>query len=124
MPKKNYEEQISYLIKKGTAIPCSVEEPFVTTSVTQSSASLEIYQSGNSEQNKRFAHLIHKGEMKLPDNLPIREQIDVTFAFDEGGILHCKFVHTNSGTTETLSLTPEYEITDSDREKIDSFKIE
>lgn len=118
------EDRISYIIDRGSSIPCSKTKPFYTISDNQPGVDLKMYQSKNAETNKRYAQLVGETELGIPPGLPRGEQIDVTFSFDEGGMMHCDFVHTKSGSKEKISITPQFDVDETSKKEIDFFKVE
>lgn len=120
----SYETQPSYIIDKGTKIPCSVTEPYFTVQDGQQNVKLEVLQSSIRETDKRFVNILWEGNLPLPADLKRGEQIDVTFEITEDGVVHCFFYHEASGSKENISLAPEYEVSEIKKNEIEAFYVE
>ena len=120
----SWENKPSYIIEKGTKIPCSVKETYFTTHENQDGVDIEVIQSQIPETDMRFVNIQWKGKLNLPPNLPASEEINVNFEITEDGILHCSFSHSDSGNIEKISLAIDYEITDDKKTDIEAFFVE
>ena len=119
-----YESHPSYIINKGTKIPCTVTEPYYTIANGQENVKLEVLQATIPETDQRFVSVLWEGNLSIPPGLKEGERIDVTFEIDEGGVVHCSFIHEPSGRNEKVSLTPQYEVDESKKSAIEAFFVE
>lgn len=83
--------QNSVLIKKGTAIPCSVTQEFFTVREDQRAVDLAVTRSTHPETDPEFVKVVWNGTLSLPSGRPSGQQVDVTFSIDENGSMHCFF---------------------------------
>lgn len=120
----NYESQPSYIIDKGTKIPCTTTEQYFTVVDGQENVRLEVLQSSIPETDKRFVNTLWEGNLPLPSGLREGERIDVTFQITEDGVLHCSFSHEPSGRNENVSLSSYSEITETQKTDIEAFFVE
>ncbi len=90
----------------------------------QESVLLRTIQSGTPETDKRFVDVLSETTLTIPPGLRQGERIDVTFDMKEDGRIDCSFLHEPSGTNETVSLTPQYDVDESKKSAIDAFWVE
>ena len=120
----NYENRPSYIINKGTKIPCTITKPYFTVYDEQENVTLEVLQSSIPETDKRFVNILWEGNLPIPPGLKKGERIDVTFKITEDGIIHCSFSHESSGKNERVSLSPQYELNETKKSEIEAFFVE
>jgi molecular chaperone DnaK len=120
----NFESQPSYIINKGTKIPCTITEPYYTVAYGQENVKLEVLQASIPETDKRFVNVLWEGNLPLPSGLKEGERIDVTFEISEDGVIHCSFSHEPSGRNEKVSLSPQYELNEAKKSAIEAFFVE
>ena len=113
----------SILIPKGKKIPCSVTEDFVTTHDGQESVNCRITQSKGKETDPRWVSTIWTGELAVPGGRPAGQTIQVTFKYDESGMMHCSFLDVASGKKTDVSLAVT-SATKTPSEGIDKFTVE
>ena len=80
-----------------------------------------------------WVHFLWKGTMKLPGGRPAGREVQVTFSFDENGIMHCSFEDMESGRKDEIDLDNNNSDNNSDNNSgssgsapidIEQFKIE
>ena len=120
----NYENRPSYIINKGTKIPCTITKPYFTVYDKKENVTLEVLQSSIPETDKRFVNILWECNLPIPPGLKKGERIDVTFKITEDGIIHCSFSHESSGKNERVSLSPQYELNETKKSEIEAFFVE
>ena len=95
----------SIILNKGEKLPCSATRTYYTTYEGQESINCDITQSKAPETNPKFVQTVHVEELKLPAGLPAQEEIEVTYSYDENGMMHAVFKHVNSGTELVVELS-------------------
>ena len=104
----------SIIIEKGVHRPCSKTKDYFTVHENQTGVDLVVTEAeDNDETDLDWVNKIWEGEMELPPNRSAGCKIQVTFSFDENGIMHCPFKDVESGRIEEIDL-------DLDRKKQDS----
>ena len=92
------EKRNTILIRKNTPIPCEITEVFSTMTPNQGIINCKVTQaSDNDAVDPDLVTILHKGQMKLPPNLPANEPIEVTFSYDKNQRMNCVFLHKASG---------------------------
>ena len=111
--------QNSILIKKGEKIPCSVTESFYTVHEGQEGVDCQVTQSKAPEADPRFVKEVWSGNLQLPPGRPAHQEIQVTFSYNDNGIMQCSFLDTASGkkTEVDLNLAAASESADHEIEK-------
>lgn len=97
----------SIIIPKDSKLPCSKTNRFVTTHDNQVALNCSVTQSEGREKDVEFVNIIYKGELKLPGNRPEGQPVDVTYSYDQSGVVHCEFLDVNSGEKHEIDLRPE-----------------
>lgn len=87
----------SIIIKKGTKIPCSVTESYYTVRENQTQVDCTVTQSANPEEDPRWVVKVWEGELELPPNRPARQEVQITYSYDDSQIMHCTFKDVASG---------------------------
>jgi len=102
------------IIEKGEPRPCSKTEDYSTIYEGQEGIDISVTEAeDNDEFDLDWVTTIWKGTMDLPPNRPAGCKIEVTYSFDESGVMHCSFKDVESGRVEEIDL-------DTDRKKQDS----
>jgi molecular chaperone DnaK (HSP70) len=94
------------LIEKNAKIPCSVTQSFYTVFDGQSKVDCSVTQSIAPEQDPRFVKMIWEGYLDLPEGRPAKQEIKITYGFDENNIMTCKFVDVATGKEMVINLSP------------------
>jgi molecular chaperone DnaK len=115
--------QNSVLIKKGDKIPCSVTETFYTMHEGQEAVNCRVTQSKSPERDPKFVREVWAGELRLPPGRPENQEIEVTFSYDENGIMRCAFVDKASGQEKTVDLNVT-EASESGDQGVERFRVE
>ena len=95
----------SILIPKGQPIPCSITESYYTVYDGQSTVNCKITESKSPESNPKFVKIIHEAELKIPENLPSGQEIEVTYSYDINQMMRASFKHVKSGKVMSISLS-------------------
>ena len=120
---KNSEElSNSLIISKGEKIPCSKTKQFATISENQTAINCIVTKSGSPETDPRFVSTVWEGDMELPEGRPAGMKIEVTYSFDENGMMHCKFLDVESGRLTEVDLDNSSE--KQSASEIDKFLVE
>jgi molecular chaperone DnaK len=85
----------SIIIPKNSKIPCSFSQEYGTVYENQTSVEIEVLQG----EDKDPEHCVELGKARL-ENLPpspAGSPLEITFQYDENGILSVKGVFLNSG---------------------------
>lgn len=112
----------SILIPKGRSIPCSITETYYTIYDGQSTINCQITESKSPETNPKFVKIIHEGELKIPENLPSGQEIEVKYSYDVNQMMHASFKHVRSGKEMSISLS--MRSGDKTSSEIDKFLVE
>ena len=85
------------LIRKNVPLPCSVTRSFYTISENQTSVTCVITQSPQPESDPKFVRILWRGVLELPPNRAEGQEIAVTFAYDESGVIRASFLDVATG---------------------------
>ena len=111
------------LIKKNENIPCSVTESLYTIHENQEALALRITQSPVDETDPRFVRTIWEGELKLPGGRPPQQEVKITYAYKENGLMNASFEDVGSGNKQEVDITAQSEGASSDID-INDFIVE
>ena len=81
-----------------------------------------VTKSGSPETDPRFVSTVWEGTLDLPDGRPAGMEIEVTYSFDENGMMHCKFLDVESGRLTEVDLDNSSE--KQSASEIDKFLVE
>lgn len=95
------------IIPKDTKLPCSKTEVFQTIQDNQKSIKCSVTQSEGREKDVEFVNIIYEGNLKLPGDRPAGQPIEVTYSYDQSGVIHCEFLDVSSGKKHEIDLRPE-----------------
>jgi len=98
------ELQNSVIIHKGEKLPCSRTKSFFTMAEGQTGLDCKVTKSGSPETDPRFVSIVWQGDLELPTGRPSNQQVDITYAFDENGMMKCSFVDVESGRLNEIDL--------------------
>ena len=126
MNEEQFIKVNSIIIEKGVHRPCSVTKDFYTTHADQKKLHLDVTEAeDNDEIDPEWVTTIWEGDMDLPGGRDADCQIDVTFSFDDSGIMHCEFKDVESKRVEEIDLDINRKMNDSAQNiNIDEFKVE
>jgi len=94
------------MIEKNTPLPCSKTKTFYTMYDGQESVQCTIKQSVTEEHDPEYANTIWEGFLEnLPPNRPAERPIEVTFSYDENGMMKCKYKDVESNKELPVDLT-------------------
>lgn len=93
------------IIHKNEKIPCSKAESFYTAHDNQTTVSCDITQSPTPETDPRFVRIIWTGQLKLPPNRAAGQEIQITYAYDESGVMHANFLDVMSGSKTEIEVS-------------------
>lgn len=79
------------IIAKGTKIPVSVTEIFGTVEDNQTAINATITEAKSDETDPKFVDTIWSGELALPPDRPAGQPIEVTYSYDDNGLMNCVF---------------------------------
>ncbi len=96
----------SIIIKKGTPIPCSMTEKYMTVVPNQTQIDCTITECDHEEENfdPKFVRIIADGNLELPPGRPPGQEILVTYKYDINQIMHCYFEDTDSGKKKEITV--------------------
>jgi molecular chaperone DnaK len=114
----------SIIIPRNTKLPCSKTERYTTIADNQESIKCSVTQSENPEEDKDFVNIIYQGELDLPKGRPAGQPIDVTYSYDQSGVIHVEFLDVNSKKKHEADLRPEGSKSIEDLKDELDFKIE
>ena len=83
-----------------------------------------VTQCENPEEDKDFVNIIHEEELELPKGRPAGQPVDVTFSYDQSGVIHVEFLDVNSKKKYEADLRPEGSKSIEDLKDELDFKIE
>ena len=122
--RQEYVEFNETMIEKNTPLPCSKTKTFYTMNDGQESVECEIKQSMAEQTDPEFATTIWKGSLDgLPANRPAGRPIEVTFSYDENGMMKCKYKDVESNKELPVDLSIK-DSTDNDGPSANDFTIE
>lgn len=98
------EKQNLVIISKGEKLPCSITKQFETIADGQTSIHCQVTKSGSPESDPRFVTVIWEGDLQLPPDRPRGQKIDITYEFDENGMMKCSFMDVASGEQTKVDL--------------------
>jgi molecular chaperone DnaK len=111
------------LINKGDKIPCSITQSFYTIYVGQDKVDCSVTESTAPETDPRFVKMVWEGNLDLPPNRPARQEIRITYSYDENQIMSCSFIDVSSGLSKSIDLA--MTVAESiDGSEIDRFLVE
>ena len=120
---RNSEELLnSIIINKGERIPCSQTSQFRTVSDSQKAVHCRVTKSGSPETDPRFVSIVWEGELELPEDRPAGQVIEITYSFDENGMMNCEFLDVESGRKTKIDLDSHDK--ENGSSEIDQFLIE
>ena len=92
------------IVSKGTPIPAKKSQPFPTYQDNQEKVTIKIYEGERAmtKDNHNLGTFDLEGIPKAPRGVP---QIQVTFDLDENNILHVSAEDTNSGSSESITIS-------------------
>ena len=113
----------SIIIRKGEKIPCSVTEKFYTVYDGQEAVNCDVTESTAAETDPKFVKVIWEGNLDLPAGRPAKQEIHVTFAYDDNQIMKCSFIDvaTKRETKIDLSMAS---VKDADTTEVEKFLVE
>ncbi|MCY3630393.1 MAG: Hsp70 family protein [Rhodothermaceae bacterium] len=96
----------SIIIPKGTPIPCSETESYLTVMPDQTSVDCSITECDHEEidYDSRFIRVLGEGTLKLPPGRPAGQEIIVTYEYDINQIMHCHFEDVESGEKKEITI--------------------
>ena len=80
-----------------------------------------VTQSGSPETDLNFVTILKHEELSVPGGRPSGQKIEITYSFDENGMMACRFLDVASSKETILEISPNVEAGDSN---IEEFFIE
>lgn len=102
--RKSEELQNNVIINKGEKIPCSRTEKFSTRYQDQTAINCVVTKSGSPETDPRFVSTVWEGDLELPGGRPAGQVIEITYKFDENGMMKCEFLDVESDRKAEIEL--------------------
>lgn len=102
--RRSEELQNSIIISKGEKIPCSRTEQFSTRHDDQTAINCTVTKSGSPETDPRFVSTVWEGDLELPAGRPSGQLVEITYSFDENGMMKCEFLDVESGRKTEIDL--------------------
>ena len=115
--------QNSIIIEKNTPRPCSVTESFYTTHEGQEVIDCTITECGTREENPDFVKVLSDEDLNLPSGRPAQMEIQITYSFDDNGLMHCSFVDIESGKKNEIKIG-DIDHSPSGNNRIDAFTVD
>ena len=81
-----------------------------------------VTKSGSPETDPRFVSTVWEGDLELPDGRKAGQKIQVTYEFDDNGMMKCSFLDVESGRVTEISLDEVSQ--ESKSSEIDKFLVE
>ena len=94
----------SIIINKGEKLPYSSTKEFFTVRDNQTAINCVVTKSGSPETDPRFVNNVWEGDLELPDGRPAGQKIEITYSFDENGMMNCEFRDVASGRKTEIDL--------------------
>lgn len=92
------ELQVSILIAKDTALPCSKSETFFTSHEGQKFIQCSVTQSSHEENNPELVNILYDEELgPLPSGRPAQMPVEITFSYNEDQTMQVRFLDVKSG---------------------------
>ena len=124
-PERNKFIKInSIIISRDTKLPCSKTERYTTTHDGQTQIDCSVTQSEGPNKDVEFVIELHNEKLDLPKDRPAGQPIDVTYSYDQSGIVHCQFLDVNSKKKYEIELKPVGSLDIEDLKEDLDFKIE
>ena len=106
-PERNMFVKInSIIIPRDTKLPCSKTERYTTTHDGQEQIDCSVTQSEGPEKDVEFIFELHNEKLDLPKGRPAGQPIDVTYSYDQSGVVHCQFLDVNSKKKYEIEIKP------------------
>ena len=70
----------------------------------QTAINCVVTKSGSPETDPRFVNNVWEGDLELPDGRPEGQKIEITYSFDENGMMNCEFRDVASGRKTEIDL--------------------
>ena len=105
----------------GTALPLNIFEPRYLNLILDAFAADRLI--GMLQPDPRFVKEVWSGSLELPPGRPANQEIQVTFSYNESGIMQCAFVDKESGKKTEVDLNVAA-ASDSASHEIDKFTVE
>jgi len=98
--------RISHVIIKNDILPCSKTKTYKADATNQSYIEIEVYESNIMESwtDLSYGQLITIGKLHLPAGLPKGTHIDVTFSFDNNGMLDISATERSQGAECSITI--------------------
>ena len=120
---RNMEElSNSIIINKGEKLPCSRTKEFFTMHANQAAINCVVTKSGSPESDPRFVSNVWEGDLELPDGRVEGQKIEITYSFNENGMMNCEFLDVESGRKTEIDL--ENLANDENSTNIDRFLVD
>ena len=120
---EDQKKVVSNIIDKNTPRPCSVTKSFYTMYEGQEAIDCTITSSDNKEEDPKFVTIVQETILHLPSGRPANLEIQITYSFDDNGVMQASFKDVESGKVENLKISPTGG-TKSDSSNIDRFTVE
>ena len=120
---EDLKKLVSIIIDKNTPRPCSVTKSFYTMYEGQEAIDCTITSSDNKEEDPKFVTIEKESILHLPPDRPANLEIQITYSFDDNGVMQASFKDVESGKVENLKISPTGG-TKSDSSNIDRFTVE
>jgi molecular chaperone DnaK len=89
----------------------------------QDGVNCRVTQSKAAETDPRFVREVWSGDLHLPPGRPANQEIQVTFSYNENGIMQCAFVDVETGRRTDVDLHVA-SASDEEDHVIDQFTVE
>ena len=111
----------SILIAKNQKIPCEVTKTYYTSHDGQTSIDCSITQSSNETEDPEWVDIISNEDLQLPSGRRKHQEIDITYAYDESGMMHASFIDVQTGKETYIKLS---DLTPNVDENFDDYKVD
>ncbi|WP_416688359.1 Hsp70 family protein [Candidatus Pseudothioglobus sp. Uisw_041] len=120
---EDHQQLVSIIIEKNTPRPCSVTQSFYTTHEGQEGIDCSITSANTPETDPSFVRLLKDETLKLPAGRPANMEIQVTYSFDENGVMLASFLDVESGKKTDIKIG-EIDASPAEKNKIDAFTVD
>ncbi len=104
--KNKTDTAVAIMIPKNTPIPASHTETYYTVHDGQTAVRCMMTQDTFGSDKLNMVKVIKETELgPLPENRPQGQPVEVTYSYDENGVMNCKFVDVNSKVKEEVEIS-------------------
>jgi len=91
------------IIRKNTPVPTSITKIYYTAHENQQQIECKVTQG--EDEDPEFVKILKTADLDLPPNLRSQSPIEITYAYDRNGMMHCKFLEPSSGRSREIPIS-------------------